>query len=213
MERFKSEKYIKLCIFKKGNNCKILAKNIIFLKFIIVVLPSIIARRFDETERLLIKNKSMVNSFMYGSHKRSILHKAAEVGDSRLCEILIAHGADVNKQDTRKQTPLWVAAEKGNGDVCKVLIQNGAFVDKEDATGKTPLWLAASKTREDICKMLIDRGADIVAKDELGISVCNLVDQDMKEQFEKWKKEYGKIINLPSLFWKQLDNFNTMKFI
>ena len=108
---------------------------------------------------------------MYGYRKRTLLHKAAQIGDPVVCQLLIDHGADVNKQDARKQTPLWVSAEEGHKDICEVLIQNGASVGKEDASQRTPLWIAAHKKHEDVCKILIDNGAEIFEKDELRIGV------------------------------------------
>ena len=137
----------------------------------------------------------MVNNFIYGSHKRTLLHKAAEIGDYRICQLLIDHAADVNKQDARKQTPLWFAAKEGYGDICNVLIQNGAFVDTKDIAEETPLWIAAIKGHEDVCKMLIDNGADINAVVQLDLITPKriLVDEDMWIRFRKWHSEYGNI--------------------
>ena len=64
---------------------------------------------------------------MYGTHRRTILHKAAEIGDRRVCDLLIDYGANVNKEDARKRTPLMVAADKGHEDICDVLIKKGCI--------------------------------------------------------------------------------------
>ena len=173
-----------------------------------VVLPSITMRQIDEVQRLLAKSIGMVKSFMYGSHKRTLLHKAAETGDLTICKLLINKGANVNKEDTRKKTPLWCAAEKGHKDVCNVLIQKGAFVDKTDTTWKTPLWIAASKRHQDVCEILIANGASVKRFDAFNIKIMDLVDDDMGKQFLKWNIEYGKWFNLFTLFLNQLKSSN-----
>ena len=172
-----------------------------YFRFAFLVLPSIIAKHIDEIERLLAKNNCLVNVFMYGYHRRSLLHKAAEIGDRRICKLLIDHGADVNKQDAKKRTPLWIAAEKGHEDVCDVLMQNDAFVDKPDASKKTPLWIAASKGHENVCQILIDNGAECLASHlgirDSGIGFYNIFERfNMSHRYFKWFIEYGKMINL-----------------
>ena len=139
---------------------------------------------------------------MYGYRKRTLLHKAAQIGDRRLCDLLIIdHGADVNKQDARKQTPLWVAAEEGHKDICEVLIQNGAAVDENDVAQRTPLWIAARKKHMDVFKILVDNGADIYEGDELGTYPMQLFDKSfLRERLGCWWDEYSKIFYLSHYF-------------
>ena len=110
----------------------------------------------DEIKWLLATNNGLVNGFMYGYRKRTLLHKAAQIGDRRVCELLIDHGADVNKEDARNQTPLWVAAEEGHLEICRVLILNGASANQKDSTQRTPICIATRKKHEDVCMILID---------------------------------------------------------
>ena len=165
-------------------------------------------RKIDEVKRLLAKSNDMVNSFMYGSHKRTLLHKAANTGDLNICNILIDEGADVNKEDIRKKTPLWCAAKKGHKDICNMLIQKGAFVNKSDINQKTPLWIAASKRHQEVCQILINNGASVQAFDVFNIKIMDLVDNDMRKQFLKWKIEYSKRFKLFPLFLNQLKSSN-----
>ena len=132
---------------------------------------------------------------MYGYRKRTLLHKAAQIGDRRVCELLIDHGADVNKQDARKQTPLSVAAEEGHKDICEVLIQNGASIDEKDVTRRTPLSIAARKNHEDVCKILIDNGANIFEENELGRGLALTENNLWFERFRCWDFENSKIFN------------------
>ena len=159
--------------------------------------------QIGEVERLLAKSKNLVNSFTYGYHRRTLLHKAAQIGDHRICKLLIDHGLDVNKQDARKQTPLFLAVEEGHGAICEVLIQNGAFVDKPDAYEKTPLWIAASKKHENVCKILINNGAEVNRKDNFKNSIWeDLGYNDIVTQCFIWHIEYSKMFNLFILFLK-----------
>ena len=136
---------------------------------------------------------------MYGCRKRTLLHKAAQIGDHRICELLIDHGADVNKKDARKQTPLWVAAEEGHKDICEVLIQNGASVNEEDATEKTPFWIAARKKHEDVCKILIDHGAGISDKYEFRIRKVFDDPLILTRRIERWLFERSKMFSISQL--------------
>ena len=118
----------------------------------VLVLPSIITRQIDEIEQLLDINSDMVNSFKYGSRKRTLLHKAAQIGDCSICDLLISRGANVNMEDAHNQTPLWIAANEGHADICNVLIQKDAFIDAMDAAKITPLLIASKKRHKDVCK-------------------------------------------------------------
>ena len=130
-----------------------------------------------------------------------MLHKTAQIGDRGVCELLIHHGADVNKQDAKKQTSLWVAAEEGHEGICEVLIQNGASVNESDAAKRSPLWIAARKKHFDVCKILIDNGARLYQEDELGICVLMACDDiPMLKQMLYWHNEYSKMFSLFTLF-------------
>ena len=128
-------------------------------------------------------DKEMVNSFTYGSHRRTLLHKAAEIGDH-----------DINKKDARKQTPLWFAAKKGHADICNLLINKGAFVSTRDATGKTPICTAVEKLFEDVCKILIVNGASYD-----GSHSFFMLSEKMREKFRLWKAEFGKMSKISKL--------------
>ena len=136
----------------------------------------------------------MVNSYLYGTHKRTVLHKAVEIGDRSICNLLIDHGASVNKEDARLHTPLWLAAEKGHGDICKFLIKKGALVSEVDRVWRTPLWIAASNSHEEVCKILINNGANFVTEIQNNFFLPDI--EDIFQQLELWHSEYGKIFNL-----------------
>lgn len=57
----------------------------------------------------------------------SLLHRAAGLGMSEICELLILHGADVKMRSTRGwYTPLHIALANGYVDTAMVLVEHGA---------------------------------------------------------------------------------------
>ena len=164
-----------------------------------LVLSSVFMGKINEVEQHLAKNKGMVDSYLYGRHKRTLLHKAAEIGDRRICNLLIDYHADVNKEDVRRQTLLWIAAKKGHGDICDLLIRNGAIVNK-DAYEKTPLWIAASKAHEGVCKILINNGADLGELNDCPFYPNRLSVFDIFQRLKFWHSEYGKMFKRVTLF-------------
>jgi ankyrin repeat protein len=117
------------------------------------------------------------------------LNTASFHGHSRLCQVLIEQGADVNNaQMDTGETPLHAAlctADRQNHDaVLEVLLANGAdpncvtkpsvvtdhFMRDCKTKGETPLHRAAAFGNEKTIQMLLDAGAHLDAKDMNGDS-------------------------------------------
>lgn len=62
---------------------------------------------------------------------------AASKGNLEICKLLIAHGADINRQDTFESVPLMDAASRGHGKVVEFLLSQGADARLRDNEGKT----------------------------------------------------------------------------
>lgn len=54
-----------------------------------------------------------------------------------MADLLIKHGANVNKQNDLGKTPLHLAAEHGKTSVVNLLHNNGADINIRDKNGKT----------------------------------------------------------------------------
>lgn len=54
------------------------------------------------------------------------LHRAAQVGNIEIAQVLINHGTDINAPNYLGQTPLHVSLEKNNVDFAKFLLTKGA---------------------------------------------------------------------------------------
>lgn len=122
------------------------------------------------------------------------LHVAADEGLSRVSDLLLAHGADVNAtltdvnvawtggwpfdgepslvwmlyDCTGGETPLHCAVMSGEPNVVTVLLDHGADVNARTLSGETPLHRAARAGDVEIVEILLARGADVNAKDDDG---------------------------------------------
>lgn len=129
---------------------------------------------------------------------RSLLHRAAIVGNKDMMRVLLAKPFDVNAEDSFHRTPLQMAA---NGETAKLLLDRGASIAATgphrrnalhwatihrakptveallvhganvmdpDANGNTALHFAADTGSVDITAILIARGAVIDARDRDG---------------------------------------------
>ncbi len=70
------------------------------------------------------------------------LHLAAERGYTRVIELLLSRGADVNDADSKGNTPLHYAAERCKAETAKLLLKHGADPTARNAEGKTPVDVA-----------------------------------------------------------------------
>ncbi|PBC28819.1 Ankyrin repeat and death domain-containing protein [Apis cerana cerana] len=62
------------------------------------------------------------------------LHVAASQGCKGILESMIQHGAALNKQCKRLQSPFHIATEIGHNDICKLLLAAGANIEQRDQT-------------------------------------------------------------------------------
>lgn len=96
------------------------------------------------------------------------LYVAAMLGQTRVVDVLIAAGANVNlaTREAGRGTPLHAAAQWGWNDICQSLISAGALVRSTDGVRATPLHSAAGMGFAGICLLLLDAGADVSAKNK-----------------------------------------------
>jgi len=73
---------------------------------------------------------------------KTVLHRAAQVGNAPAVALLLKSGSPVDPQTQWKETPLHMAARTNRLDVVKLLVEAGASVSKESGSGDTALALA-----------------------------------------------------------------------
>jgi ankyrin repeat protein len=99
---------------------------------------------------------------------KSVLHYAAENGNTAAIVFLLERGADVTLVDRDGQTALHKARTE---EVATALLAHGALVDAVDGGGKTPLHHLASHRTEDVvpaARVLLQAGANANATDANG---------------------------------------------
>ncbi len=123
------------------------------------------------------QNKRVTDSVdvtLRDGHGRTPLHKAVEINDIKMVEMLIANGADVDAKDNDDETPIHFAAWENAGDIAGILISGGVDVNVKNKNGMTPLHYAAWTNAKDTAEILISRNADVNAKDNTGKTPLHL---------------------------------------
>ena len=114
----------------------------------------------------LIKNSQQVNQI--GGYFGTPLHASALGGHIEVCQLLFAHGADINSRCADEYTPLHYASTRGHLRIVRWLLDNGAEVSPKEKRGATPLHCAAHYGHLDVCRILLESNADVDSQDELG---------------------------------------------
>ena len=103
------------------------------------------------------------------------LHYAAEKSHIPVIRLLIKKGADVNRGNRHKATPLMHGAEKGHTQVVNILLDHGADIHAvEDSGNYNALMLACSRAKLSTVKMLLTRGANVHARDKFGATALHM---------------------------------------
>jgi ankyrin repeat protein len=106
---------------------------------------------------------------------RSALHQAAASGSLELVELLISHGARIDKPNRVNETPLYFAVSRGRVAIASRLLSEGANPNvKATFTGMTPLMAAAEIGNLELVRILLARKADLLAKNTFGHSPISL---------------------------------------
>lgn len=117
------------------------------------------SERLDE---ILAKHPDFVNAVDH--HGDPLLVSALGCDNFRLAKALVAHGANVNAQDSVGNTPLHTVAGRDTA-LLEQLLEAGADVHATNNQGATPLFNARSAQAVD---MLVRAGAPIDARDARG---------------------------------------------
>jgi ankyrin repeat protein len=109
-------------------------------------------------------NESMTT--MANERGETLLHWMCVYDRDDIILQLLDHGANVNRLDNVRGSPLHWAVCSNSLYIVILLLDNGAKVNISDERGWTPLHYAASKGAYGIARELIQRGANTLAVDD-----------------------------------------------
>ena len=79
---------------------------------------------------------------------------SARDGNSKVVELFLQAGMDVNTKNSDGQTALMLSAYSGHTDTVKLLLKHGAFINVIDKFGDSALSWAAAEDHTDIVNLL-----------------------------------------------------------
>ena len=120
--------------------------------------------------------------------------------DSRCADLLIAAGANVNKQGKDGRTPIMEATIYGQYGNVEILIKAGADVHIQDHEGKTALMWAASYGQDKCGAILIGAGADVNEQNNQGRTALMLTVIYGYDHFLKLLINTGADVNMCDIF-------------
>lgn len=88
------------------------------------------------------------------------LMRAAQTGQDKNCEVLLAEGANINAQDKHGWTALMTAVNQNRQDVVATLLKHKADIDLANENKVTPLMTAAREGNETLVALLLEKGAN-----------------------------------------------------
>lgn len=105
-----------------------------------------------------------------------VLYIAAARGYERVCDVLLAAGANVNGGDTTDTSPLVAASYRGHINTVNNLIAAGARINFPNGSyPDSPLCTAAENNHLDVVRALIAAGADVNYQNMLQDNILNWI--------------------------------------
>ncbi|KAK5635755.1 hypothetical protein RRF57_011467 [Xylaria bambusicola] len=116
--------------------------------------------------------------------------------DTKILELLLSRGANVNIADKSGETPLHAAVTCGHTSHVQLFLDHGAQVDAPARNSMTPLHLAAMKRHDEIIELLLNKGAHVNTPNKLdGRTPLHIAIDGGKPLPKKPSPNYGTRVN------------------
>jgi ankyrin repeat protein len=116
--------------------------------------------------------KAVVLTEVEGQRPRHLasIHLAALKGHTKLVELFLDSGIDVNLTNNKNDTPVLWAARGNHIDTVRLLISRGANLQLENDKGSTPLYWAVRYGFAELARLLVGEGqANVHQRRKLGL--------------------------------------------
>jgi uncharacterized protein len=123
-----------------------------------------------------------------GSHERTPLIVASQIGNLEVVKILILNGASIYVTGYFQMTPFHVAAAMGHVEIAKYFLALGGDINVLTHQSITALMCAAAWGKVEMIKFLLESGADPTISDQNGDTAEDIA-------FQKSETESAKLIN------------------
>lgn len=145
------------------------------------LMKAIISNRLDLFEKLLNSQVDIdycVDDTTAAS--LAVLYRRVDMLD-----LLILHGADVNRETSGGDNLLTIAAWRGNLEIISILLKAGINVNHTDDNGATALMVVCGKRRNNAIPLLLDAGADVSIIDNENKTAIDYADRDGRKLFNR----------------------------
>ncbi|MDF2965326.1 MAG: alpha-latroinsectotoxin-Lt1a-like isoform [Rickettsiaceae bacterium] len=125
-----------------------------------------------------------------------INEESEEDARTKVVDLLLSKGADVNARNDEGNTPLHLAAKCGYDEAVKVILSKGAEVNAINSENDTPLHLAISIHSVEVTRILITSGASLIIEGDVEVnrrSPIDIIEEMIEKSYETLLSEEEKI--------------------
>ncbi len=121
-------------------------------------------REIRRVQAMIQNSPDLINAPDPNNQNYTPLQSAAELGQMRVAQYLLDHGAEVDRARSQGRTPLYLAASRGHNAMVELVLNREAKVDARDTAGWTPLYEVAGRGFKTVAETLLAHKADVKAK-------------------------------------------------
>ncbi|WP_300359239.1 UvrD-helicase domain-containing protein [Fusobacterium sp.] len=118
-------------------------------------------------------------------------------------KFLSKHGANLNAETNRKETPIFYAGGFENKDSIDFLIKNGCDINHRDANGETVDFIKLRERRVKYFKFFVEKMDEIDKKNKYGETILDIIVK-MKEEFSSNDRELRKINIMEKIYKRNI---------